>query len=49
MYELIIIWYTGEREVYEYATEKEAERVGQNMCIAFGNQIEWYGTRRKTN
>ena len=36
MYELIVIWSTGEKEITSYETEPEA-----------GNQISWTGIRRK--
>ena len=46
MFELVIIWSTGEKEVYGYDTEARAEDAGQNMKMVFGNQISWYGVRR---
>jgi hypothetical protein len=47
MYELVIVWTSGDTDIYEYATESEAREAGFGMKKAFGNQIEWYGTRRK--
>lgn len=47
-YELIVIWETGEKEVYAYATEEEAEAAGDGYKTVFGNQISWTGTRRKS-
>ena len=47
MYELVVVWGTGEMDIYEYTTEEEAEKAGQNMKMVFGGQISWYGTRRK--
>lgn len=47
-YELVLIWDTGEKEIYEYRTEEEAIQTAVNMKKAFGNQIAWTGTRRKT-
>lgn len=47
MYELVIIWETGEKEVYPFKTEEQAEQGGRNMRKAFGKQIEWYGVRKK--
>ena len=46
-YETIIIWYTGEKEVYEYDTREEAEKAAEGYRMAFGNQIQWAGTRVK--
>lgn len=46
-YELIIIWYTGEREVYGYATEDDARKAEEGYKQVFGSQIEWSGVRRK--
>lgn len=43
MYELIIIWSTGEKEVYQYTTREEAEKTELGMRMAFGNQISWTG------
>lgn len=45
-YELVVVWDTGEKNVYQYETEAEAEAAGHNMKMALGNQIAWYGTRR---
>lgn len=47
MYELVIIWTAGEPNIYEYATLEDATQAGENMRMAFGNQIEWLGIRRK--
>lgn len=47
MFELVIIWFNGEKDIYGYETEADAEKAGRNMKMVFGNQIEWYGTRRK--
>lgn len=47
MYELVVIWSTGEKNVYEYKTEEAAEKAGQGMKIALGNQIEWWCVRKK--
>ena len=48
MFELVVIWATGEKTVYEYRTEDEADRGSRNMRMALGNQISWCGVRRKT-
>lgn len=42
-YELVVIWDTGEKEVYEYKTEEEAQRLLKDLHFAFGNQISWMG------
>lgn len=47
MFELVVVWDNGEKDVYEYATEEKAEQAGANMKMALGNQIRWYGSRRK--
>lgn len=46
-YELVVVWANGEKDVYEYETREQAERGGENMKMALGNQIAWCGTRRK--
>jgi len=43
MYKLTIIWYTGEKEIYDYTTREEAEKAELGMRMVFGNQIEWSG------
>ena len=48
-YELIIIWETGEKEIYSYATEEEAETSCREFKMIFGGQISWAGTRRVTS
>lgn len=47
MYELIIIWSNGSKDVYEYPTENEAERAELGMRTALGNQIDWSCVRPK--
>ena len=47
MFELVIIWDTGDKDIYEYTTREDAERAGKNMKTALGDQVAWYGTRRK--
>lgn len=49
MYELIIIWCTGEKQIYTYKTLEGAIRSELEFVEVFGNQIEWHGTRRKQN
>lgn len=47
MYELVIIWDTGERDIYTYVSEDAAERTAYNMRMVFGKQIAWTGVRPK--
>ena len=46
MYELIIIWADGDKNVYPYQTEEEARQGERNMRMAFGNQVSWAGVRK---
>ncbi len=46
MYELIIIWTDGDKNVYPYQTEEEARQGERNMRMAFGNQVSWAGVRK---
>ena len=46
-YELIVIWCTGEKEIYGYSNKSEAETGESNMKMAFGNQVSWTGIREK--
>ena len=46
-YELVVIWSDGQKEIHEYPTYEDAENVGRGYKIAFGNQVEWYGVRKK--
>lgn len=39
MYELVIIWDTGEKETALYACIEKALEVEKNLKIAFGKQI----------
>lgn len=47
MYELVVIWDNGEKEIHEYSNYQDAENVGRGYKIAFGNQVSWYGVRAK--
>ena len=49
MFELIVIWDTGEKEIDEYKTEQDARNAGEGYKMAFGRQIQWCGVRRKLN
>ena len=46
-YELVIVWEGGSVDFYEYDSEEAAEEAGAGMKTALGDQIAWYGTRRK--
>ena len=45
MWELVIKWECGDLTVYSYDTRAEAERAGDGMEMALGEQIQWYGVR----
>ena len=47
VYELVIIWTNGDKDIHVYTTREKAERAEINMRIAFGNQIEWSCVRKK--
>ena len=47
MYELIVIWDTGEKEIYPYETKEEAEEKAEGYKIAFGKQVVWTGVRER--
>jgi len=46
-YELIVIWETGEKNIYKCQTEEEAEKAEKGFNMAFGKQIYWTGIRRE--
>ena len=48
MYELIVIWYNGEKEQHTYDTREEAEERAEGYKKAFGNQISWVGVDRRS-
>lgn len=48
MYELVIIWENGDKDVYEYESREKAEEIGRGYKeLAFGDQVTWYGVRKK--
>ena len=47
-YELVVIWATGEKDIFSYNSREEAEKAGAGMLTALGNQIDWYGVRKGT-
>lgn len=48
MYELVIIWESGEKNIYHYDDRETAEEREKGFHTAFGNQISWSGIRRAT-
>ena len=46
-FELVVVWSDGNRDVYGYEDRESAEKAGDGMRMVFGNQIVWYGVRRK--
>lgn len=46
-FELVVVWSDGNRDVYGYEDRESAEKSGDGMRMVFGNQIVWYGVRRK--
>lgn len=44
-YELVVIWENGDKDVYAYKTEEEAEEKAKGMKTALGDQISWYCVR----
>lgn len=49
MYELVVYWINGDTNIYEYDDRRKAEKAGNGMEMAFGNQIQWCGVRPKIN
>lgn len=45
MYELVVIWVDGSKEIHTYETKEKAEKAGNGYKMAFGNQIQWVGVR----
>lgn len=43
--ELVIVWWNGEKNVWQYENEEQAEEVAKGMKIALGEQVSWYGIR----
>lgn len=41
MYRLIVVWYTGEKEMHDYKTRAKAESIAAGYKMVFGNQIEY--------
>lgn len=47
MYELVIIWDSGEKSIYTYDDRIDAEYAADGMKTALGNQISWCCVREK--
>ena len=45
MYELVIIWINGDKDIWQYGDRDSAEKAGAGMEMAMGQQIEWWGVR----
>lgn len=45
-YELVVVWATGEREVFSFNNAEDAEFSKHNMEMAFGSQL-WCCVNRK--
>ena len=41
MFELVVIWYTGEKTFHKYNSKPDAERAESGYHVAFGNQISY--------
>jgi len=41
MYEILIIWETGEKETHKTETLERAKEIINNYKMAFGNQIQY--------
>ena len=45
-YELVVVWTSGETQVYECKNREDAKRAQKNMLMAFGNQIQYCEPRK---
>lgn len=41
MYELVVIWYNGDKNIYTYDDRDEAEQAESNIRMAFGEQVSF--------
>ena len=41
MYKLVIIGYSGKKDIHYYETREKAEKVESGFITAFGNQITY--------
>jgi hypothetical protein len=46
-YELVVIWDSGEKDVYDYETYEAAKRGEASMRMIFGCQIAWTGINER--
>lgn len=46
---LVVIWETGEKQMWDYRTEEEARAAERGMRIANGNQISWTSVFERFN
>ena len=46
MYELVMVWEDGDKEIHSYKNREEAENGKRNMEMAFGAQV-WCCVREK--
>jgi hypothetical protein len=46
MYELIVIWANGDKDIYSYDSIRKAVSAEAGMRMANGEQISWIGIRR---
>ena len=47
MWELVVIWDTGEKTIYTYDSREVAERSAYNLRFALGMQVAWWCVRKK--
>ena len=47
IYELVIVWETGDKDIFEYSSRDDAEESMRGFKVAFGEQITWCGVRKK--
>ena len=48
MYELVVVWNSGDTQVYTgYKSKVDAEKHGDDMRMALGDQIQWWCVRRQ--
>jgi hypothetical protein len=41
MYQLVVIYSDGQKQIFDYESRAAAERAENGMRIALGNQIAW--------
>lgn len=46
-YELVVVWASGETQVYDCKNQEDAEKAKKNMMMAFGKQIEYCEPRKR--